>query len=76
MLWVNLFLNQNAVFILYFPLARNIEPIFTALSLAIYSSLVITENENTQFEHRPPNEKGKAGPGSQTSQLSQVLVAL
>lgn len=61
MLWANLFLNQNAVLILYFSLARNTEQIFTALSLTVCPSLVITENENTQLAHRPPNEKGKAG---------------
>lgn len=46
------------------------------LPLAIYSSLVITENENTQLECRPPNVKGKEGQQSQTTQLSDVLVVL
>lgn len=53
---------------------RNIEPIFTVLSLAIYSSLVVTENENTQLECRPPNVKGKERQQSQTTHLSDVLV--
>lgn len=78
MLWTNLFLTQKRIKIkkkkLCFPLVRNIDPTFTVLPFAIYSSLVVTENENTQLERRPSNVKGKASQQSQTTLLSDVLV--
>ena len=43
MLCANLFLNQNAVFILKFSLVRNTEQTFTVLSLTVCRGLVITE---------------------------------